>query len=386
MVVGAAVAFAIARIIVKKSPRILNRETGVQFGAFALVALLLFLGLRFDLYGYERRVPSAGGVESVTVMPVPGDNRIIQPSAYSNTGFYTFSDAESIEAVTALHRGVVENRTALRHMEPRVPYSGMSLRYETSNGTSVNRRWSLPTDFFIYNEDMRALLESNEFREQNSFKNPKLGAITSISLSGRGDMSGRSDGTYIVLSSDEFAGITAALDEDLRRQTYEQLFDLTMPIATIDVWFAAPQGEATGDSVRPAAQAERWLSLAVPKSFENTIAWLSERGYYDRLTAWRESVESIQLSRYTDSPAPNGFGYITHDEEIAVFDDPELIEAVLEMGESTPDNYDEYYAVNLNVLRARDDFSQEYGGMDFVYLNKGNPALDMLLAAAAKGD
>ncbi|MDR1469292.1 MAG: hypothetical protein LBT00_08355, partial [Spirochaetaceae bacterium] len=381
----ALVAFALARIIAKKTRRILNRETALQLGVFALVSLLLFAGLRLDLYGYERRVPDASRVSSVVLSPpIPVLDAIIR----FGEG-YTFREAANIEAVTAFHRRVTENRAALRAVLAS-PYAygpayvyNTTLRYAFSGaGSSLSRSYGkLPADFCKEDASLRALVESEEFRAQNSFENPAIGKIESISVSE--NIIGMES---IVLSSDAYDGLTDAVDRDLRLLDYDRFFDLTQPLAVIDV-----SSRVDDDS--------RWFSLSVSPRFANTVAWLSENGYYDRLTAWRDSVKSIRLVHYTATRDPaDRFRRIGSEEEIAVFRDPESIRAALEGAES--DAWDQNDVYRLYFSLGPDTY---FGGAEGVYggpetaddkvihgqervlfLNPGNPALDALLAAAGR--
>jgi ABC-2 type transport system permease protein len=381
MLVGAVVAFALARIIVKKSRRILTRETGLQFGVFALAALLLFLGLRLDLYGYERRVPAVTGVESVALnIPYAGNLKIVQGNA---ADFYVFSDEANIEAITAFHRQVAANRAELKNGASwyrRTAFHSVQLSYELSGrDRPMSRNWPLPLDFCAGDAYLRSVVESEEFRRQNSLTNPKLGTMDRVILSSPlTDMS-------ITLSSDEFPGIAAAINEDLRSLTYEQLFDLTNPIAVIDVSYKGDGSE--GDTF-----AWRWFNLSVSQEFEHTLAWLAARGYYDRLAAWRDSVRSISLTRhegileYEGALAPVPDWTLGQPREIAVFRDPELIRAALELSETAILDNGDYYALYFAVPPpgAEDALGEEFYNEHVLYLNPGNPALDLLLAAAGK--
>jgi ABC-2 type transport system permease protein len=380
MVVGAVVAFALARIIVKRTPRIWNRETALQFGAFALVALLLFVGLRLDLYGYERRVPAAAGVESVAIsVPSRNYNAIVRPESSGNT--YTFRDASNIEAVTVFHSRVAENRDAFRQSSLSTANSNlyMRLRYALPRGASMSRTWALPADFLSADASLRALVESEEFRAQNSLSNPAIKRITEIALT-----EGVS-GLDLRLSSDEFDGFAAAVNADLRRCTYEQLFDLRYPLATLQISYL-------DEKDRPEEQLYRSLWLSIPADAENTVAWLRDRGYYDRFTAWRADVRSIRLTHV-------GAGFEFEEEEIAVIRDPALIRAALEQMETDRRDWGEEYwmlefstsadggasggeAADLPQAEFYD--SGPYNRQHSFYLNPGNPALDMLLEAVGR--
>jgi ABC-2 type transport system permease protein len=370
MVVGALVFFALARIIVKKSPRIWNRETGVQFGAFALIALILFAGLRLDLFGYERRVPAAAGVAEIAMrVPTANYNAIVRPNYDAE---YSFRDAASIEAVTAFHRRVAENRNTLRGSELNSEdrNSRVTLRYTSARGAAGSRAWTLPTDFLAEDASLRTLVESEEFRAQNSLSNPAIGQITDIHL--RDEINYQTD---ITLSSAEFAGFTAAVNADLRRFDADMLFDPVLPLATINMRYLAPDAEHFTSVQHD--QIDRSLTLSVSADFENTVAWLSERGYYDKLTAWRAQVRSIRLMRM------DGSG----DAESFAFEDPALIETALNHLETAPLHRDDAWRIEFSLspvfVAADGTQSPAYdAGEHAFYLNPGNPALDMLLEAA----
>jgi ABC-2 type transport system permease protein len=348
MAVGAIVAFALARIIVKKSPRIWNRETGIQFGVFTIAVLLLFLGLRLDLFGYERRVPEVSALESVSlnIPTAGGTSKMVQN--FIDSDFYVFSDAANIEAVTAFHRRVAENREALRYSKS---YSTVAVRYIRSGfGMPMSRMWNLPVDFCAEDEHLRSLVESDEFREQNSLSNPRLGKIEHIALAAPlVDLN-------IVLSSDEFKGITEAVNSDLRLLTYEQLFDLTSPIATIEIESTATEDQGRGIF-------SRWVTLGISAEFKHTLAWLSERGYYQRLTAWRDSVESVRLThREENNESDEDYSPYTPsgdmpEVEVGVFRDPKMIRAALEQYEVSPRYESDYYVLYFTIP------PYDYGGL-----------------------
>ena len=372
MVVGAIVFFALARIIVKKSPRIWNRETGLQFGAFARITLILFAGLRFDLFGYERRVPAAASEIAMSV-PSVSYNAIVRLN-YDNA--YIFRDAVSIEAVMAFHKRVAESRNALRGntLNTRELNRNVNLRYTLPRGGVMSRSWALPADFLAEDASLRALVESEEFRAQNSLSNPAIGRITGILLE---DAMGNYES--ITLSSAEFDGFVAAVNADLRRFDASRLFDTALPLARLSMRYL----DAEHFTSVQHEQNDRSLTLSIPADFESTVAWLSDKGYYDKLTAWRARVRSIRLAHESGGSA-----------EGIVFEEPALIDAALRHLETEALHWDD--AWNLQFSPSPDDtgagndaaFGAQNPAYDVhvftFYLNPGNPALDMMLEAAGK--
>jgi hypothetical protein len=257
------------------------------------------------------------------------------------------------------------------------------LRYATTDGASLmSRNYDrLPADFIKEDASLRALVESEEFRAQNSFANPAIGKPESITLeNGFGAFS-------LTLSSDEYKGLTDAVDADLRTLRYERLFDLTQPIAQIGVQYGGRDVANDNNS--------RWFSLNIPSYYENTVAWLAEHGYYDRLTAWIDAVKSIRLVHYTDTTAPGDRAPGGKEEEIAVFRDPALIRAALEQAETGVWDAKDHWRLDFSVAGdalgdtaaeagyAGDEaLAQYYSSVRTLYLRAGNSMLATLLAAA----
>ncbi len=107
LIFGAAGYFA-AEMLLKKSFRVLDAWRGCAVFSAALVALAL--GVRFDVVGYERRVPDPAqvmGVEIMDVYSAPEDS-----ARYYGIG--TGRDPDFIRAVTELQQSIVDRREEYR--------------------------------------------------------------------------------------------------------------------------------------------------------------------------------------------------------------------------------------------------------------------------------
>jgi ABC-2 type transport system permease protein len=399
MAVGAVITMLITRIILKKSPRIWNRETAVQFGAFAVAALVLVTSLSLDLFGYERKIPADAKIESAT-LNIPTQSyplRIIQPYTYSGAGFYTFSEPESIAAITALHRDIIARRnTPIKMLPYYEAHSEMRLQYgQPGLWGGLSRRWSLPVEFFAQNENLRRLVELDEFRAQNSLDNPKLGTLRQMSIRDY------ADSEQISLSSYEFDGFKAAVNADLRSLPAEQIFGAKIPLCQL---YADFQMQAGGEPNIATQQ----LNLIITSDFKNTLGWLADNGYYDRLAGWADTIDSIQLTHVVEGER----------EGTISFSDPALIRMALDYGESSLFNESEYYEIlpitSPSLADGRqatqddwqdlqddwqdmqDDWQEaQYYWPELLdiklppaiphwYLSPGNPALEVLLSATGE--
>ncbi|MDR0424828.1 MAG: hypothetical protein LBH39_05165 [Clostridiales Family XIII bacterium] len=374
MAIGAVITMLITRIILKKSPRIWNRETAVQFGVFAAVVLVLLLSLRLDLFGYERRIPAGERIASATLnIPTPGyPGEIVQPYTYSGAGFYTFSEPENIAAITAFHRNITDRRHEPRNIWPYYEaYSRLNLQYSQPGiFGGVSRSWRLPLGFFAQDENLRRLVESDEFRAQNSLDNPKLGTLRQISIRGY------ADSEQIALSSYEFDGFKAAVNADLRLLPAERIFSTRVPFCMLYLEF---QQQAEGRANIPNGQ----ISIGITADFKNTVEWLADSGYYELITGWIGAIDSIQLVHVVDDVQ----------ESVGFFSDPYLIRMAVDYGENMLVDGREYYIVAPTASSGlpdgwhgiTDDLPMPAPAvMPDWYLSPGNPALKALLAATGE--
>ena len=110
-----AVGYFVARMLLDKSFWVFRKGWP---GCLALLAaLVLFtVGMEADVTGYERRVPAADRVESVTVTGITS-----APYDEANASALTFTDPALIQAVTALHQSIVD--THADWPEPQISYA-----------------------------------------------------------------------------------------------------------------------------------------------------------------------------------------------------------------------------------------------------------------------
>ena len=135
LLIGAAIGWIIAEMLIKKSFRVFRKNTHwAGLGACGLVIVAAMLGMRFDLFGYERRVPDADSVESVYI--------------YGNGETAIFTTPEGIAAAEAFHRQVIDNKAWNEQYHnsyywARLDYVVLRVNYTLSGGGSLARRYAL---------------------------------------------------------------------------------------------------------------------------------------------------------------------------------------------------------------------------------------------------
>ncbi|MBR5701324.1 MAG: ABC transporter permease, partial [Oscillospiraceae bacterium] len=124
---GAFIGWFASEMLMKKTFRVFGKRTWAGFGICCAVILVLMLGMRFDLFGYEKRVPRAEQVESVS-LSCNGESAVL-------------AEPENIDRAIALHRAILADKA----LNQNGTYARMNFRltYELKNGLSMDRCYQL---------------------------------------------------------------------------------------------------------------------------------------------------------------------------------------------------------------------------------------------------
>lgn len=159
MVIAGTIGFWIADMLVQKSLRVL-KTTAVGAGVMAVLALVVCLAVRFDLFGVEKQIPEKGEIVSVEFY-LAGVNNFTLTSA---------ANPDAIDLVLDAHRKIVEAKAEIQAAESsRADYyfpdylgpqedgfvwRTFRLIYRLKNGDTLQRNYYLPIS--------RALLEDQD--------------------------------------------------------------------------------------------------------------------------------------------------------------------------------------------------------------------------------
>ena len=124
---GAFIGWFASEMLMKKTFRVFGKRTWAGFGICCAVILVLMLGMRFDLFGYEKRVPRAEQVESVAIS-CNGESAVL-------------TEPENISRAIGLHRAILADKA----LNQNGTYARTSFRltYELKNGLSIDRCYPL---------------------------------------------------------------------------------------------------------------------------------------------------------------------------------------------------------------------------------------------------
>lgn len=151
----ALIGYVVVQMITNKTFKVLNTYKG--YLGYALILVIMLLGVKFDIFGYVNKVPAADEVANVYMgynlhwWENKDSENYIGPS-HDNTTLY--KETENIKNITELHKMILENRSK----------EGFStyIAYTLKNGKKIVRYYTLNTN--LYASALGPIYESKEYK------------------------------------------------------------------------------------------------------------------------------------------------------------------------------------------------------------------------------
>lgn len=258
-------------------------------------AALVFCGMvKFDIFGYETRIPNIDDIAKVTIINGPdGGNGLMVNGTLlkykgrdGDEGYFT--EREDIENVIELHKHMVSMRRKKNDYAYTFP-----IEYTLKDGRKMMRRYSV--DMAEEADYMKPLYETDTLREY-SFPviNSEVKNFYKISISDRrvGDTTIYPDSAYMQKLIDAF-------EKDARSATYEEFVLNDGASTMIDFYYEREfdYDEEELKKIIPEFNGITQINRGyyVRSGYKNTIAVLKEMGYYDTLPKG-EDIASAQIN------------------------------------------------------------------------------------------
>ncbi|MBE7015972.1 MAG: hypothetical protein E7417_04035 [Ruminococcaceae bacterium] len=295
-----------------------------------IIAVLCVIGfVKFDLSGYERRIPDAEDVEWVNVLDVHvSDEKYMicdgERIAYTEKGKVDtkFKDEKGIKDVIAMHRYAVENRTGGKG------YNSIPIKYKLKNGKTLMRDYSYSfTDDMdilkpIYNsQQVRAkrynLLDGTE-KKFNSFTVNDRRVKDEVSLYADNPLLPR---------------FIEALKKDLSEISYEDsmLRSGGSIHINIDYNVEIETEKPVEDSNLLKSYTSRGDGIVINEKFVNTMAILEEIGFLAKIPV-ADDIVSCGVMVWQNDKAPTVVAE-TYDTEFAMEKYGDAVNKVTDRGE-----------------------------------------------------
>ncbi len=150
-----AISYFVAEMLLERSFRVFKKSWRGGL-VFLMILAAATAALEFDVAGYEKRIPDAGQVESITL----SDANTPPYDDYTNTDIVV-KDSDEVAGLIALHASMVGNKAAVEaglesvdHMEKRTPVGNVTvingssrsfrLTYIMLDGKKLERYYTIP--------------------------------------------------------------------------------------------------------------------------------------------------------------------------------------------------------------------------------------------------
>lgn len=173
LLVAGFIGYFAAEMLIRKSFKVFDKWPG--YVVFAVVVIALMLAVRFDAFGYERRVPEAEKVDSVF--------------ASINNQSVDLTEPEHIEMLRSLHSSVVEEHREYENENT----ANLYISYSLKNGRQINRRYEVGGNTLQQVEDF--LNQKDILMQRNSFSFPITPANVNFAYA---DIE-KADGEYVTV-------------------------------------------------------------------------------------------------------------------------------------------------------------------------------------------
>jgi hypothetical protein len=330
--IGAAVAFVVATMILRKSPRVFDLRMLRRFGAFAVAAAVLFVCVMTNITGFETRVPAASNV-SVGAVSTSGLANVLPPykqglDYFSGTSYIPIKGEGDIKALEEFHRGVLKDKAYMTVTDEYGNYvadvdadyvgeTDISFAYALKGGGSESRRYMLTNDYMAGSNAFARLMSCDSVKGYMSIKNLlgydalNVPEIFYMDMDNNAGVSMGADPDTAVrekLTGDALKELAACLDEDYRAMGANdmmhpgaELFTLYMSSKRAEGVLYESAAAATsgkGEAIRDLLKRHEWeeysVYYTVTEKSEKTIAWLKEAGIYDSII---KSVKELENQR-----------------------------------------------------------------------------------------
>lgn len=311
---------------------------------FTVSVLCLLCAFRYDITGFEKRIPALDNIESVTVFADRYSIYFLNNGSDSSaaTGKYDITDKDDIKMITEYHR---HNTTAEKNTDE--PHN-IEISYKLKNGRSLVRNYNvnliLEKEYF---ENIAALRQV-KMALYPVYKNEDI-KIVSI------DLYNSLNSELFYPDNPIFDKLVAAMNEDIENLSYEEnaafsqnSMNFDAPLY-VDIEYKDQKHNQNGNYYGNS------FYFPISYGFTKTLELLKEYGYYDAFMTV-QNITSVGIDKYDTDDGKYVLGDYKVDE---VIDEPEKMQEILDdllsgyknpvwWHEGIEDSYDEYIFLDKN--------------------------------------
>ncbi|WXR62701.1 hypothetical protein WG909_05525 [Peptostreptococcaceae bacterium AGR-M142] len=280
-IVGSILGYIIAEMIIQKSIWIFKNFKGLIY--YFICIVLLLSAVKFDLFGYENRIPNTNDIKKVYYVD---SYRLFR----DDDDFY-YEEEENIETIKNIHKSILAKR---HDFDLDAGQKYINIRYQYNNGLEVQRSYDVPIDFFEENINISKLHGSKEFKFINYsiFKTNKIDNISFKEVIRDYDMkvgNVLNQQGILIEDREQVNQIIKALRKDVLELPYDKLKQAKKSHKKIDVRYF--------EINRQGKEIVNEYEMFWDENFKNTVSYLKSIGKYNE----RSMKEDIVKIKFLDS-------------------------------------------------------------------------------------
>ncbi|KAF1085021.1 hypothetical protein SPSYN_01157 [Sporotomaculum syntrophicum] len=290
--IGSLTGYVVAEIMLKKSLGFFREVKNFKgYAVFGAIMLVLILGIRFDLTGYEKRLPPLAEVQQVYF----SDSFYY----YTNLEKYQmgfFSEPNNVQNIYQLHQKLVQDKNSNYLTKSQKPKRSAILIYQLSDGSTMTRGYEITYD--EYARYLKPIYEAKEYKQAHyDVLQVNPADVEKITL--RPNM--RTD-TYkeaVILNPVEIKEAIEVMQQDVLNKTYEQMTEQKVPWANVSMLIANNKLNNYPRLAEIVQQhnGDQQINATWSKSDALLEKWLKEKGYYQKARILPEEIAYVVVEK-----------------------------------------------------------------------------------------
>ncbi|MGE8081161.1 DUF6449 domain-containing protein [Peribacillus loiseleuriae] len=268
---GSLLGYFAAKMIIEKSWRVFGKFKGYLLFAGSVGLLLLLF--QIDFTGFEKKIPELSEIKQVYI------GNSVYGYQDSDLGHVRYlKKKENIQDILALHKALINEE-----METRIEnklYDNIFILYKLDNGKKVVRQYKVPEKNNL-SPLLKPIYESKEYKEMIypvlSLDETKVDKIEVIS-------NGLVNKSASITEQKQILESIAALREDLRSETYEEMTDESQSYSIIELLLN------NDDRIR----------LGWMPDYENFESWLTQNNMIENARVTAEDLSQVWIAPRKD--------------------------------------------------------------------------------------
>jgi len=256
VIITAAIIYFGAEMLLKKTFRVWRSYKGfaVILAVFAAV-ICVFKFTAF--FGYETRIPETEDIQAVSLYEYYNDEKPV------------FEDAGIVQMVKEIHSEMISDK------DEKEEHSAIHIEYLLKNGKIMHRRYRIDEKI---HKVMNRMYENLEFKKANERIFRPMDEIYKIRVRGQSS-------SEEITAAEKKVELISCIKEDVGKLSYSHIHSDAWSFG-IEIEYAAYKGSLTPSKTYPTitdseGKRVQYIYISINPSFEKTVKWIKENGYWD---------------------------------------------------------------------------------------------------------